>query len=115
MARQTCPATTPWGAAQQRETLAPGIVSVSTAGHGGIWLSPDRARELVKRFPGFVPFTGHGNWLEEDCDWAIAAIAWPEAFDAENLAIARKIVASMNARKGYFGPEATAALAGGVA
>ena len=30
---------TPWGSVQNAEELAPGIISYSTASHGGIWIT----------------------------------------------------------------------------
>lgn len=65
---------TPWGQAQHVEVLAPGIVSVSCAGHGGVKLSPERNREV---HPAFRRSSG---WYEEDCEWRAAAAAHPEAF-----------------------------------
>jgi hypothetical protein len=60
---------TPWGEVQTSEILAPGIVEVTTASHGGIWLSPERNAEVpnaVKR----ETFCENGlyGWYEEDCD-----------------------------------------------
>lgn len=65
---------TPWGTAQFVEEIAPGIVSVSCAGHGGVKLSPERNREV---HPAFRRSSG---WYEEDCEWRAAAAAHPEAF-----------------------------------
>jgi len=62
----------PWGAVQQAERLAPGIHQVSTAGHGGIKLSPQRNRKVD---PSLRSADG---WYEEDCDWAIPAITFPD-------------------------------------
>jgi len=44
---------------------APGIGSVSTAGHGGIKL--DRAHNAA--MPGYM--RRDGGWYEEDCEWAL--------------------------------------------
>ena len=56
---------TPWGAAQDVTELAPGIVSVSTASHGGIKV----CSTMNKRIPAV--FRCADGWYEEDCDWAI--------------------------------------------
>lgn len=61
----TMPQRSPWGKVQDAYELAPGIVSVSTAGHGGIKVSPT----LNKKIP-LVART-RGGWYEEDCEWAI--------------------------------------------
>lgn len=65
---------TPWGAAQHVEEVAPGVVSVSCAGHGGYKLSPERNAAVSKIFR-----TSSG-WYEEDVEWRAAAVAHPEAF-----------------------------------
>jgi hypothetical protein len=60
---------TPWGQVQHQKQLAPGIVMVSTAGHGGIWLSPERQAQLpawaleISNSYGPKPM-----WWEEDCE-----------------------------------------------
>lgn len=65
---------TPWGAAQQSESLCRGIVQYYTAGHGGVHLSPTRnmvVPEYMRNADG---------WYEEDCEWAIPASIFPEAW-----------------------------------
>ena len=59
---------TPWGGIQTYEVLAEGIVSVTTAGHGGLWLSDERIEQLPKRYK---PFTQTRRWAEEDEDAAL--------------------------------------------
>lgn len=70
---------TPWGPVQHVAPLIPGVAGIDTAGHGGYWCSPGRWAEVMTRFPDLNPFAGPG-WLEEDCDWAYAALTWPQAF-----------------------------------
>lgn len=59
----------PWGQVQHQEQLADGIIMVDTAGHGGIWLSPDRQRQLPdwahKTASTYCP---KPTWWEEDCE-----------------------------------------------
>ncbi len=65
---------TPWGAAQQSVSLCRGIVQYSTAGHGGVHLSPTRnmvVPEYMRNADG---------WYEEDCEWAIPATIFPEVW-----------------------------------
>jgi hypothetical protein len=69
-----CPARSPWGAIQDKRELAPGIWSVSTAGHGGIKLSRERNAGVPKYM------RREGGWYEEDCEWAIAAVVHPIGF-----------------------------------
>lgn len=58
---------TPWGQSDGESELADGIVSVSTPGHGGIWLSPERQKQLNWS----KNFLKNPTWWEEDSDWAI--------------------------------------------
>lgn len=69
-----CPATSPWGAIQDKRELAPGIWSVSTAGHGCIKLS----RERNAAMPDYM--RNKGGWYEEDCEWAKVAVFFPAGF-----------------------------------
>ena len=39
---------TPWGEAQNSEEMAPGIISYSTASHGGIWIDKKHQEQLEK-------------------------------------------------------------------
>jgi hypothetical protein len=62
----------PWGPVQDQEQLADGIVQVHTAGHGGIWLSPERQAAL----PDWARCVSSGycakpTWWEEDCEAAV--------------------------------------------
>jgi hypothetical protein len=66
--------TTPWGPSQHSEKLAPGIIQYSTAGHGGIHLSPTR-NALVHS-----AWRRESGWYEEDLEWTIVAYHFPEAF-----------------------------------
>lgn len=66
---------TPWGLVQGIKVLAPGLVSVWTASHGGIWVAP-QLRERIE---------GHKRtaFYEEDCEWAKVHAAYPSAFPDE--------------------------------
>ena len=73
----------PWGIIDHCRELAEGVHFVGTPGHGGIKL--DRKRNAL------VPTDCRraGGWYEEDCEWAIPALVFPEAFPASQDA-ARK-------------------------
>ena len=75
---------TPWGLAQSATRYGDGLVFFSTASHGGFELSRERLFELVTTIPGWRSFAG-GRWLEEDCDWAVAALLWPDLFTPEEV------------------------------
>ena len=100
---------TPWGVAQNETVLAPGIVSVSTASHGGIWL--DKSHR--DRLPHTKNFLGTDAWWEEDCDWAIPYYFFSGEICAhgtehkfpENLAAATNIIK-------YYHPEFMTAMEG---
>lgn len=81
---------TPWGKADHVDLVAPGITSVSTPSHGGYHLDPVRMSAVHARFPHFGTFAG-GPWFEEDCDWAVVALTFPELFDEDNLRAAIRI------------------------
>ena len=73
----------PWGSVQERKVYAPGIGSVSTAGHGGFYITQHAAVE--RRLPTACTSRGINQggfyWFEEDCDWAILAILLPELWN----------------------------------
>lgn len=75
---------TPWGYAQHVREIAPGIISHSTASHGGLELNQERWSEFRKVFPAFKPWAGDG-WLEEDCDCVLAPLVWPDLFGDEQV------------------------------
>jgi hypothetical protein len=75
-----CPKETPWGQAQQRTKIADGIWSASCAGHGGIWISEERRAAMPDVLRDFKTFAGF-DWFEEDQDWAVVALAFPEHFN----------------------------------
>lgn len=58
---------TPWGKPQSVVKLLDGLYFVSTAQHGGLWLSDEWIKQLPKTYQ---PFTGTKRWAEEDCDSA---------------------------------------------
>ena len=55
---------TPWGPVQTYHKIAEGVWSVSTAGHGGIWLSDERTKELPDHYKSYAG----DPWHEEDED-----------------------------------------------
>lgn len=68
----------PWGAVQHITQIAEGIVSVSTASHGGIKVSDERLALMPENMRS-TTYSG-GGWFEEDCDWCLVAVTFPEAF-----------------------------------
>jgi hypothetical protein len=66
----------PWGYVDRQTIIAPGIRQVSTAGHGGILLSAERQSAMPDALR-----REHASY-EEDCEWALIALAFPEEFKA---------------------------------
>jgi hypothetical protein len=81
------PAETPWGHPDSVREIAPGIIHYETPSHGGFWLSPERVAEMPPCLRAFKPFAG-ANWYEEDCDWSIVALAFPQYFRDDAIAAA---------------------------
>jgi len=75
---------TPWGRSQYSEKIAVGIMSYSTAGHGGIHLSKKR-NAMVPEYMRNI-----NGWYEEDCEWAIPAIVFPVEFNTYRAGIETK-------------------------
>jgi len=67
----------PWGKVELEHKIREGMTSVSTAGHGGIKLSATLNAKIPKIF------RCKGGWYEEDCEWAIVALIFPEAFPGQ--------------------------------
>ena len=91
--RCPAPAGSPWGPVDYSKEDAPGLWSISTPGHGGIFVSRERLgampRALVERtdcYPG-------GQYFEEDIEWARVALAFPDVYPTEQGA-ARGALAS---------------------
>jgi hypothetical protein len=80
MTRSTPPrekSLTPWGSADFVEVLTPGIVSVSTPSHGGIWLAPHLNAEI------HPVWRSDDGWYEEDCEANIVLLAFPGALGTD--------------------------------
>lgn len=90
----TLNSTSPWGKVQHLSILAPGIVSVSTASHGGIWLSPDRERRIPPAGHAIARQYAPAQWYEEDCDACIVAVCFAAELSPEFVAHAREHVAA---------------------
>jgi hypothetical protein len=62
----------PWGPSQGATVYAEGIVSHTTAGHGGFKLSNDRNGKI------HVMLRCAGGWYDKGAAWAAVALAYPE-------------------------------------
>jgi len=65
---------------------AEGVVAHSTAGHGGFHLSSERNAKVHSLLRKDMP------WYEEDCEWAIVAITFPDLFTGYERSLAEKTI-----------------------
>lgn len=83
-ATRTAKPVTPWGEADHVEHIADGITRYSTPGHGGYGLSAARLASMPPALRAVPTWAGRG-WYEEDVDWALVALAFPDHFDDRAL------------------------------
>lgn len=95
----------PWGHVQSQNQIAPGIVSVSTAGHGGIWVSEERLKAMPADVLATKNYSGAPNWFEEDCDWAKVVLSFPEAFKPQDFYFAVQTCSYTDYLKPLLTPE----------
>ncbi|EHH03531.1 hypothetical protein ATCR1_20610 [Agrobacterium tumefaciens CCNWGS0286] len=79
-------ARTPWSGSQMAVIYAEGVIAHMTAGHGGFYLSADRNRKIHPILRKDTP------WYEEDCEWAIVAVTFPDLFTAYERSMAEKTI-----------------------
>jgi hypothetical protein len=70
---------TPWGASQNSIKYAPGIISYSTARHGGFHLSKPRQKEMPEILKN------PDGWYEEDCEWCKVVIVFSQYFKPKEI------------------------------
>jgi hypothetical protein len=76
---------TPWGVSQGKPaTIADGITFYHTARHGGFHLSPERLASMPAALRAARTDDGPDcPWFEEDCDYSLVVLAFPEYFTPE--------------------------------
>ncbi|SCX31549.1 DUF7007 domain-containing protein [Agrobacterium rosae] len=79
-------ASTPWGVSHMAVIYADGVVSHMTSCHGGFRLSTDRNAKVHPLLRKDTP------WYEEDCEWAIVAVTFPDLFTTYERSMAEKTV-----------------------
>lgn len=83
----------PWGTIQHATKLSDGVIAVSTAGHGGIFVN--RGHPLSKTARTFADKWSHGwgpEWFEEDCAAAYVAAEMPHLFTDEQVETAKEMI-----------------------
>lgn len=94
------PKHTPWGAPRRSQEIARGLIFFDCPGHGGYWLAKERERARIDRFPWFKTFSG-GPWYEENCDWSVVALTFPENFSDDAIRGAVRTVRAYSTRATY--------------
>lgn len=77
---------TPWGGSQMAVVYAEGVVAHSTVGHGGFHLSAERNAKVHPLLRKDTP------WYEEDSEWAIVALSFPDLFTGYERSLAEKTI-----------------------
>ncbi len=78
----------PWGAVQYRRMIAPGVVLVETASHGGAFVT----KEAQARIPEVL--RSADRFYEEDCEIAAIIATWPEYFTSDAQVYAARQIAT---------------------
>ena len=81
---------TPWGAAHHATKLGRGIVCVSTASHGGLFVPAELLDQIpADRRADAKRWSGSEQWYEEDCCACYVIVAFPDLFGAGEVANAK--------------------------
>lgn len=75
---------TPWGACEEAVSYGEGVISYSTARHGGFWVSPERQAKMP---PALYRDT---QWYEEDCEQALVTLSFQELFTSYEISAAEE-------------------------
>ena len=78
---------TPWGESESVKNIGRGVLFVSTPSHGGYKVPESELAKMPA--PALKTFAGYG-WYEEDCDWCLVALSFPDLFEEDAIACAVK-------------------------
>ena len=67
----------PWDQIQTVRVIADGIIRVSTASHGGLWVRPDLEATIPADCQDIARQYAPKGWYEEDCDALIPLALLP--------------------------------------
>ena len=76
----------PWGEVQHKESIAPGILFVETASHGGILLGSDLHAKMRPEWR--TP----DQWYEEDCEYCRVVLTFPQYFPEHIITASRMML-----------------------
>ena len=80
---------TPWGKADHVELVGDtGMKWVSTPSHGGLYIPGAFLQKLPVELRASNSYSGCGCWFEEDVEWAIPVLAFPQYFPPATCAAA---------------------------
>lgn len=96
----TSNAPTPWGTADTQTAYAAGITFFSTPSYGGFYVAPTTRNAMPEPYRSHPTFCRKPGWYEEDCDWAVVALAFPQLFSQDELDAARRCWTWMTERPG---------------
>ena len=81
---------TPWGIADNIEGRGEGVAFVSTPGHGGFKVNASENRRIPRAWQkASFNLQGLQGWYEEDCDWCMVALTFPQYFSEDELKAAQ--------------------------
>lgn len=75
----------PWGYVDHFQQIADGVWWVSTPRHGGYILSPERAAAMPDTYIGSFGDQRRKGYYEEDVDWCLVEVAFPDDFAAYHI------------------------------
>ena len=81
--RSRPPWDTPWGTADNVKSIGPDVFSVTTPGHGGLYITGKAFRAIPKKVA--ETFMNGGHWAEEDCEMPIAMTILLPFMDMDEL------------------------------
>jgi hypothetical protein len=87
------PLSSPWGKVDGADEVAPGIWAVSTPSHGGFILSQARLQAM----PAYLRINKaarDAHAFEEDCEWALVVMAFPDEFPESDRYNAGRVISS---------------------
>lgn len=91
---------TPWGLADHVDHMSDqGILFVSTASHGGVFVPDELLDRMPRELRGSNSYSGKRNWFEEDVEWAIPVLAFPDQFSPEYCKAAVETIEAYGQKK----------------
>ena len=87
----------PWGKAQHVTPLGDDVEHITTAGHGGFYVSDAAYATMPAKYKA-CSFT-NDQFFEEDCSWCGVALAFPELFEPHHIEAAQRLFDNYYSKK----------------